>query len=398
MGVAIVSGHLNIAVTFTTAALSVFLLSYSYLTGRYQRCYIVAITAIFLVAFPILFFAFGGYHSGMPSFFIFAVAFTVFMLEGRKAIVLVLAEVALYFGLCVVAYLHPGSVRVTAADELGLAIDVAGAFTLVSLVLGASLFLHFKLYNEQRSLLDQQNEILSKASQAKTEFISNSSHEMRTPLTVISVNVQTVMEILEDMGVRDSEVEGLLRGTQGEIMHLARMVGGMLTLASMSESTDKAVLDLSSLLKGGAEMLRLNLRKRGNVLETDVAPGILIFGSADLLAQVASNLICNSNDHTDNGTISLRAARQGRNIVVTVKDTGQGIPPELLPRVFDRGISEKGTGFGLFLCRTIVESHGGRIWLESEPGLGTVATLTLPAYEGQLGGARPSGVPSSLMG
>ncbi|MDR1165007.1 MAG: HAMP domain-containing histidine kinase [Deltaproteobacteria bacterium] len=388
VGAAVKSGPLNLAVTFAVAALSFALLAYSRLTGRYQACYLLSITVIFLLAFPVLFFAVGGYESGMPSFFIFAVAFTIFMLEGKKALFFALGELILYVGCCALAYARPDAVRVQFSDELGRVLDVASAFTLVSLVLGASLYLHFKLYNDQKALLDRRNEILAKASQAKTEFLANSSHEMRAPLTVISVNVQTVAEILEDLGVRDPEVEELLQSAQSEIMRLARMVGGMLTLASMSESPDKEVLDLSSLLQSGAETFRLNLSQRGNVLLTEVEPGLKAFGSADLLAQVTANLLQNANAHTENGTISLRAARVGREIVVAVRDTGEGVSPELLPRVFERGVSAKGTGFGLYLCKTVVESHGGRVWLESELGGGATASLSLPAYEGQLGAAR----------
>jgi signal transduction histidine kinase len=72
--------------------------------------------------------------------------------------------------------------------------------------------------------------------------------------------------------------------------------------------------------------------------------------------------------------------------LVTVTDTGTGIAAELLPHVFERGVSTGGTGFGLYLCKTVVESHGGRIWIESTPGSGTTTRFALPTYEGQFGG------------
>jgi signal transduction histidine kinase len=174
------------------------------------------------------------------------------------------------------------------------------------------------------------------------------------------------------------------------------MVGGMLTLASMSESgqnADRRKLNFSSLLQSGADMLRLNLAKRGNTVETDIEPGLSVFGSADLLAQVLANLLQNAGAHTENGTVTISAKREGNNINVKVRDTGTGIPPELLPRVFERGVSGKfgasgGTGLGLYLCKTGGESHGGRIWIESAPGGGTAVFFTLPVYEGQFGGGQ----------
>lgn len=91
--------------------------------------------------------------------------------------------------------------------------DVMVGFISVSAVLGTMLYLHFRLYTEQQKKLDEQNHILERTSRAKTESLSNTSHEMRTPLTVISVNVQTVTEILEDMGesFKDAEAAELLQ-------------------------------------------------------------------------------------------------------------------------------------------------------------------------------------------
>jgi len=203
--------------------------------------------------------------------------------------------------------------------------------------------------------------------------------------------VQTAMEMLEDIGVTEKEPEAnkLLQTAQSEIMRLARMVSGMLTLAAMSESSGKEIVDFTALLTSGAEMLRLSLLKRGNTLVPVVAEGLRVFGSADLLAQVVTNLLQNAGKHTANGTITLCAQAAVGTITVTVSDTGSGIPEELLSRVFERGVSGGGgTGFGLYFCKTVVESHGGRIWIESEllsAGQlgGTAVHFSLPVYEGQ---------------
>lgn len=377
----------NVIVNILVAALSFTLLTVSQRTGRYQLCYMITIVAIFIFFFPVLFFDAGGYHSGMPSFFIFAVVFTIFMLEGKKAVIFSIIETTLYIIICIIAYLYPQTVRFFEAEQ-DILTDIIVAFTAVSAVLGVCMFMHFKLYNEQQRKLDEQNSILAQSNRAKTEFLSNTSHEMRTPLTVISVNVQTVAAILEDMVdiVKDPEAIELLHTTQSEIMRLSRMVGGMLTLASMSENVDRRELDLSSLLQCGSEILRLNLGKRGNTLETHIETNLSVFGNADLLAQALQNILQNAGAYTENGKISLKAKRTGGEIDVIVRDTGTGISPELLPHVFERGVSTGGTGFGLYLCKNVVEAHGGRIRIESEQDTGTMVHFTLPVYEGQYGG------------
>jgi signal transduction histidine kinase len=374
----------NILVNFISMVVSLVLLVYSRKTGRYQICYIITILAIFGILFPAMFFSAGGYHSGMPSFFIFATVFTIFMLEGRTAMILSVAELLLYVGLCLIAYFHPESVTFFEGEE-ALLFDIILGFVSVTLILGACLFLHFRLYNQQQKQLAQQNAILERSSKAKTEFLANMSHEMRTPLTVISVNVQTVGKILDKIGTTDleSETKGLLSSAQSEIMRLSRMVGGMLTLATMSNERERAAVDLSSLLGSGAETLRLSLELKGNRLVTDIAANLKVFGDADLLTQVVTNLIGNAAKYTVNGMITLNAYREGSEITVTVTDTGSGIDPQLLPHVFERGTTTDGTGIGLFLCKTIIESHRGKVWVESTVGVGTSVYFSLPIYGGQ---------------
>ena len=87
---------------------------------------------------------------------------------------------------------------------------------------------------------------------------------------------------------------------------------------------------------------------------------------------------------TQDGDITLEAFVEKNYITVCIRDTGEGVQPELLPRVFERGVSGKGgKGYGLSICKTIVEAHGGDIEVESEQGKGTAVTFTIPVYSGQ---------------
>ena len=93
----------NIVICLVSSVFAYALLTYSRLTGRYKTCYLLTILIIFIGLFPFMFFTGGGYHSGMPAFFVFAVAFTIFMLEGKKALLFSLAELVLYIAICIVA-------------------------------------------------------------------------------------------------------------------------------------------------------------------------------------------------------------------------------------------------------------------------------------------------------
>lgn len=381
------AGFATVALCFAASIFAALLAIFASRTQKYQFCYLITIVVVFIGLFAYLFFLSGGYHGGIPVFFVFAVVLTVFMLEGRNAIFAMLLELGVYAGLYLCAYLYPQNI-VPYPDEWGYFINHLADLLIVCLALGSTMYVQVRLYRAQQRRVDEQNAVLAQVNRAKTQFLANTSHEMRTPLTVISVNVQMVMGLLKRMDdvTADAEAQTLLQDAQAEIMRLSRMVEGMLSINAISDSTEKEKTDYSALLHNTANMMRLLLSKQGNNLEADIADELTVFGSADLLSQVIINLLQNANAHTKNDTIRLSAVRDGGEITVAVSDNGSGISPLLLPHVFERGISEGGTGVGLFLCKTVVESHGGAIHIDSSEGSGTTVSFTLPVYQGQLGG------------
>jgi len=382
-GVVMLLGNetMRAAIACSAAVLSALLMWYAGRTGKYERCYVITVAAIFFGLFTALLVT-GGADGSLAFLPVLGVLFTVMLLKGKRGLIIAAVELLYYAGLFALVIFHP-QWYLTYFDIPALALDMGLGFVVLCGSLMLCVFGMMRLYDRQKERLDEQNHLLAEAGRLKTQFLSNASHEMRTPLTVVSVNVQTVMEILEDMGGAP-EAAALLQNAQDDIMRLSRMVGGMLTLASMSENTQRQALDLSALLQSGAEMLRLHLGKRGNTLDTEIQPELRVFGNADLLAQVLTNLLQNAGAHTENGAVTVRAKKTGGEIAVEVRDTGRGISPQLLPHVFERGVSTGGTGLGLYLCKTVVESHGGRIFVESELGKGTAIHFTLATYEGQL--------------
>ena len=377
-------GTVGVVVDLASAAFCALILWYARTSRRIRQCQLITIVCVFFGLFPYLYFRMGGYHGGFTAFLIFAVVYTVFMLEGWLAFGITVLELLFYTGLYVVSYRYPFLASGFPAEKDYLRSNIMD-FLIVGVTLCVTMYVQVRLYRKQQQRLHQQNQLLAQASLSKTEFLANASHEMKTPLTVASVNIQTVMRMLNYMGESNPETTELLADAQEEIMGLARMVSGMLSMASLSESTEKKRCSLTAILKNSTDMLRLLFRKKENELEVSVEEGMEVFADADLISQVLVNLLQNANAHTQGGRIEVRAFLKDGKYQVEITDNGSGIAPELLPHVFERGVSDGGTGFGLFLSKSVVESHHGKIWIESRQGEGTKVSFVLPVYEGQRG-------------
>jgi signal transduction histidine kinase len=223
---------------------------------------------------------------------------------------------------------------------------------------------------------------LERAFKRQREFVSDASHELRTPLAVLRAQVE-LLDRESDEQRRHEGITTLLR----RLVELDRLVGDMLTLASAESGRliEPRTIDLSEFF----EDLRRDLPLFGErAFQLQPVDGILD-ADPDRLTQVLRNLLRNAVSHTkptDRVTVAARA-RDGR-LEITVSDTGPGIPPDQLERIFERfhrldgGRSRDtgGTGLGLPIARAIVEAHGGTIHAESRPRQGATFHIELPGY------------------
>ena len=364
------------------ALLSAGLLWFATKTGRFQLCYGITIAAIFMGGFSAFFLLGGGYYGSMPYFFVFAVVFTIFMLQGKTAIIMAVIELALYSALCLYRY-HNLNIDPVYFESESILYETLFGFILVAAALGITMFIQLRLYNGQQKTLDEQNKALGRINQMKTELFANVSHEMKTPLTVISVHIQRAEAIMKLGGETDSEkVYESFALVQEEIMRLSRIVGGALAVSSMQElSRSNAAISVAEILHSSTTTYRAISEKYGNTLTLTVADTLpTIAVSADALVQMTANLLSNANAHTKDGEIKVLGEYDGTILKISVKDNGDGIEPTLLPKVFDRGVTDgSGSGYGLAICREVARSYGGDVNVVSEHGKGTTATITLPA-------------------
>jgi signal transduction histidine kinase len=225
--------------------------------------------------------------------------------------------------------------------------------------------------------------------QAQRDFLANVSHDLRTPLTSIQGFSQAIVE-----GVT-SDPESAQRAAQiihDEAGRMNRMVESLLDLARIEagQLDFKAhAVALSDLLQNVGDSLSVKARDKGLGLTLEIPPGLpRIAGDGDRLAQVFVNLLDNAVKHTPaGGQITLRAETDPNGVTIAVQDTGVGIPPDDLPRVFERFYQvdksrksdrRSGMGLGLAITKQIVEAHGGVIQVASALGKGTTFTVWLP--------------------
>jgi signal transduction histidine kinase len=338
-----------------------------------------------------MFFAAGGYHGGMPSFFVFAVVFTAFMLEGVKSLAAVAFEILLYAGLCLFAYFYPESVSFF-ESELAAAADTIIGFGVTSLLIVSTVTLVFQMYGEQQRILSQKNAALEQIDRLKTEFLGNVAHELKNPLAVMMGIAQNARRQLHESEAPET-LAPEMKALVSEAGRMALMVEQILDATRIDEGRFSFDIKESSVeeiiqttINSYYPILKRNENRLVMELDDDV-PHVL--ADSHRISQVLVNLLQNAVRHTKRGTITVSAVPIENFVRVDVSDTGSGIAEERLPAIFERFKSHdsgnagtgrgNGTGLGLHICKHIVEAHGGEISLKSAQGRGTVASFTIPA-------------------
>ncbi|MDR0491652.1 MAG: sensor histidine kinase, partial [Oscillospiraceae bacterium] len=185
---------------------------------------------------------------------------------------------------------------------------------------------------EQELIAD--NDMLDRLNRMKIEFFQNMNHDFKTPLTVISVSILDAVDMLDCANeINKDEMRGTLDDAQREIMRMGRMVDSAVKQASLYDNRqDMEPVDIAPIMRKGAETHRVLLERHGNTLSIDIPQALpQIYGNADMLLHVLSNLISNANRYTRGGEIGIKATVKSNAVKVTVQDNGTGVNPELLP-------------------------------------------------------------------
>jgi signal transduction histidine kinase len=230
---------------------------------------------------------------------------------------------------------------------------------------------------------------LESASRHKSEFLANMSHELRTPLNaVIGFSEVLLQRMFGDLNAKQDEY---LKDIYASGQHLLSLINDILDLSKIEAGRMELIpapFHLPSALENAVTLVKERASRHGIALEVDIDPRLgELVGDERKVKQVLLNLLSNAVKFTpEGGCISLKASRKDGLVEIAVTDTGIGIAPEDQAAIFeefrqvgsDETRKQEGTGLGLTLAKKFVELHGGRIWVESEPGCGSTFTFTLP--------------------
>jgi signal transduction histidine kinase len=236
--------------------------------------------------------------------------------------------------------------------------------------------------------IQEKSRQLEEASQHKSQFLANMSHELRTPLNAIL----GYTELMADgaYGEPSEKMLGILKRLEANGKHLLGLINDVLDLSKIEagqlvlELSDYCIQDIAQTVRSTLEPLAADKKLAFKLdLSPELPPG---HGDGRRLTQVLINLVGNAIKFTDTGEVVIAAKATDGSFHLSVRDTGPGISSADQARLFqefqqaDNAITKKkgGTGLGLAISKRIIEMHGGRIWVESQPGQGSTFTFTLP--------------------
>jgi signal transduction histidine kinase len=244
-----------------------------------------------------------------------------------------------------------------------------------------------RAFNTMAVELGLRAEQLRAADQARRQLLADMCHELSTPLTAIRGYVEILL--MKDVSFDSSAGEGYLGIIEQETHRMQRRIADLLDLARLEAGGGILAIQpvsVAQLFRYVVAMHESDCARKQIVLTTAAEPGAeTVIGDQDRLEQVLQNLTANAIRHSPrDGRIELRAAARKTSVEITVSDTGEGIPPEHLPRVFDRfykvdsaRADRSGSGLGLSIAKAITERHGGAISVTSRPGE-TIFQVKLP--------------------
>jgi PAS domain S-box-containing protein len=249
--------------------------------------------------------------------------------------------------------------------------------------------------------LELRNREIERANQLKTEFLANMSHELRSPLHTVIGFAELLVE--ESVGHLNEKQKRFMTHIHSDSLHLLELINDLLDLSKIEAGRlelQQETFHVEPVVEEALSSVRPRATAKSVEVLTEIAMPMAVLADRIRLKQILHNLLSNAVKFTpDGGKVRVDASPRDRFAEISVSDTGIGIPEDQHQAVFDKFYQVRaakkggpeGTGLGLAITKRLVEQHGGRIWLKSEPGSGSCFTFTIPleqSYEEGTGGRR----------
>jgi signal transduction histidine kinase len=268
-----------------------------------------------------------------------------------------------------------------AESQLSLALDAAEDLAIVATRLSVTV----------ARRLSQQISAMTTASSARGTSLSITMHELRRPLTILNSYGQLLSTGM--LGPMPDTATVAIDGITASTEMMVRMVNALAELSRLEDPEDKLTIEpmgLSDLVAGATETVTMESKLRDCTVAQDVAPDVTFRGDRRRLMLALTNILGNAVKHAPNGsTVTIRGWEQDDKIHIAVRDQGPGFAPEEADRLFEkyyRSVAERhrkvpGSGFGLYIVKTVAERHGGSVRARSELGRGAEFEMIVPAGE-----------------
>ncbi len=390
-----------------TAAVFLILLYLFYRANKNKKFDTAALmicVGVNLILFPMIYFANGGMHSGMPLWFVLGVVFDFMLLEGKQFYVALVAGFVAVVACTVVSYYNPGLV-IWIEGELDFYLDVIQSFLIVSVIIGVLIRFQLNVYKKKSVELEKQAEQLAAqakqleeqtvqleiaieqaeaANQAKRDFLANMSHEIRTPLNVVlgmneMIRRESTEPVVQKYAHKIEASGNILLSLINDVLDFSKIEAGNMQLVPVQYQLSSVISDIVLLVTERMRGKDLKLE-----LKVDETLPCVLYGDEVRIKQIMLNLLNNAVKYTEKGkivfTVSGKQNAEGKFLLyVSVKDTGIGIREEDIHKLAhafqrvdeQRNANVEGTGLGLSITQNFLIMMGSVLEVESEYGKGS---------------------------